>query len=129
MVPLAIIVIDDEQDILDFMQLLVTEAGYRMTRWRTAAGAHDLIRRTQPDLVILDLHMEYREAGWMLLEELCADTETARIPTIMYSSAQEFLRAQREDLRSRGCRAVVKPFAPDHLLAEIEAALTQRNAA
>jgi DNA-binding response OmpR family regulator len=129
MVPPVIVVIDDDPDILDFMQLLLTEAQYRMTRWRTAAGAHALICREQPDLVILDLHLEYREAGWALLDRLCADARTTRIPTIMYSSAREFLRAHGEALRSRGCRAVVKPFAPDHLLTEIRAVLGQQHAA
>ncbi len=72
-----IVVLCDDQDRLDGLQGLLTEAQYRVTRWRTAAGAQALIRRARPDLVILDLSLELWEAGWLELDRWCADGKRA----------------------------------------------------
>ncbi len=119
----VIAVVDHDQDILAMMEILLTWAGYEPLLWQCAEDAYELIRRKQPDLVILDLHVEHREAGWMLLNQLRLDPVTAHVPAIMYSCDRDFLRQRARVLRAKGCAILAKPFDPQALLRLIEQTL------
>ncbi len=88
----VIMVVDDDPDILELMDLLLTQRGYEVRRWSEAVTALDMIHAWRPDLVITDLCMQGdREAGWHLLVELRGYPVTAHIPAILYSSDHHFL--------------------------------------
>lgn len=118
-----ILVVDDDQDIRAFMQDLLAMYGYQVITLDGAHGAHARISQTMPALVIVDLQMEHRTAGLDVLSTLHADPLTTGIPTILYSSMLHTLDGEREALHAAGVRLLQKPFAPDTLIALIEAAL------
>ena len=118
-------VVDDDIDTLEMMECFLDGEGYRTVLWHKATGVHEIIRKEQPNLVILDLRMEQRDAGWTILEQMRADAATAHIPAIMYSGSGCWFRARRETLLELNCDALEKPFELAELQVKIDAALGQ----
>lgn len=115
----VIVIVEDDEDTREFMELFLTDAGYRVHMWPARRGALAFIRNTRPHIVIMDLQMDEPTDGWQLLEELRADPATASIPAILYSADEHFLRFKHEELRALRCQHLTKPFALDHLLDHI----------
>jgi len=114
---------DDSPEVLDLFRDLLEAEGYRVT---LAPDALDLalIKRTEPDLVILD-HMieEGAGSGWQLLRELRQDAATAALPVVVCTGAVHRVRANVALLDQLGAALVLKPFDIDRLLHAISQAL------
>ncbi|MEP7286922.1 MAG: pyridoxal-phosphate dependent enzyme [Chloroflexota bacterium] len=81
----TVVVIDDnEQDSRLIRHLLQSNKNYRVFEANDSRDGLDLVRQRQPDLVISDLMMPDMD-GFLLLEQLKADPETAHIPVIVLS--------------------------------------------
>ena len=52
-----ILVVDDERDVRQFLQDLLTDEGYSVRVAEDAAAAWVLLEERQPDLILLDLLM------------------------------------------------------------------------
>jgi len=120
-----IVLLGNDDAPLAAMYALLTDAGYRTLRCRPrdVTDAHAVVKRTQADLVILDLWLAKREDGWAFLARMGADRATAQIPAIIASGPMERLPGQDEMLRTMRCHVLVTPFDAEELLAAIEAAL------
>ncbi len=123
MANMTIAVVDDDRLTLRLLELWLGEAGYEVIPWSESMTAYEMIWRRLPDLVLLDLHMEEREAGWRVLTQVRADPTTAHIPVILCTSDQVFLRARADRLATLGCATLAKPYLPDALEAKIAAVL------
>ncbi len=122
-----IVVADDDLDTLELMDALLTQEGFQPILCSEAEDAYVIVRRTQPDLVILDLQMGSPETGWQILHLLRGDPATAHIPALMYSCHADFLRVRTGVLRRQRCATLEKPFALPDLLATIAEALALRG--
>jgi CheY-like chemotaxis protein len=125
---LHILVVNDTQEILDLMQMLLEEEGYRVT---TSLAALNLERfkALAPDLIIQDLLFEgMQPEGWKFLTLVRLDPDLARIPLILCTAAArlESEEAMATQLAGLGIRVVLKPFEIGQLLAVIEEALADR---
>ncbi len=121
-----ILVVDDEADILRFLELVLTERGYHVT---TAAGGRDAIdqaRAQHPDLVLLDIMMPHMD-GWEVLKLLRLDEKTAQIPVAMVSARTE-PRDRVLGLQEGAVDYICKPFALDDLLTKVDSILEQQGA-
>jgi CheY-like chemotaxis protein len=121
-----ILVIDDTQEILDLLQELLEEEGYRVT---TSMARLDLdtVKTLAPDVIIQDLLFEQtQELGWKFLILSQLDPELARIPLILCTAAVRTVNepAMAEQLDRLGVRVVLKPFLIEDLLSAIAGALT-----
>ncbi len=126
---MRVAVINDDTDFLGLMQEVLAEEGYDVDLMRAFDDAHDKVRRSRPDLVILDLVVRYEERGWQLVEMLTLDPKTAAIPLVVCSAAVRALEERREILEAQGIVVIPKPFDLDHLLASIQTALAGRRTA
>ena len=75
-----ILVVDDEDDILNFLELVLSEKGYQVA---TASGGQEALTKAQlerPDLVLLDIMMPQMD-GWEVLKLLRVDEDTAEVPS------------------------------------------------
>jgi CheY-like chemotaxis protein len=120
-----ILVIDDTQEILDLIQELLEEEGYRVT---TSMARLDLdkIKALAPDVIVQDLLFEgMQETGWKFLTLVRLDPELARIPLILCTAAVRTVNdpAMAEQLDRLGVRVVLKPFLIEDLLSAITGAL------
>ena len=117
----TIAVVDDDRRTLQLLELWLADAGYAPILWSESTTAYAMIRRQRPDLVVLDLHMQAREAGWQILTQVRADPMTAHIPVILCTGDREFLRARATGLATLECDTLAKPYLPDALLAKLGA--------
>ena len=126
---MRVAVINDDTDFLRLMEEVLTGEGYDVDLMKTFEDAHEHVRRTGPDVVILDLVVKYEERGWQLVEMLTLDPKTARIPLIVCSAAVRALEERREILEDQGIMAIAKPFDLDQLVGCIRDAIARRHAA
>jgi CheY-like chemotaxis protein len=94
----TVLVVDDEEDVRDFLEVILEDAGFNV---ETAIDGDDALAKVQanpPDLVSLDLVMP-KKSGIKFLYEMKHRTEWAKIPVIIVTAhAHDDLG--REDLRN-----------------------------
>ena len=59
----VIAIVEDDAPTRDLLCEILTEEGHQTVGCPTASDAYRRIRQEQPDLIILDLHLEARAAG------------------------------------------------------------------
>ena len=115
----TVVIVDDTPELLDLIDSLLTDEGYRVIPCQQGVEAHAVIARERPGLVILDLRMG-GVAEWEVLDALKADDATTDIPVIVCSGAVDELRAAEPRLRALGCDILIKPFDIDDLIRRVE---------
>jgi DNA-binding response OmpR family regulator len=118
-----ILVVDDEDDILHFLELVLREKGYDVA---TASGGHEALTKAQleqPNLILLDIMMPQMD-GWEVLKLLRVDEETANIPVAMLSARTE-AKDRVQGLQEGAIDYICKPFSLQDLLVKIETIFDQ----
>jgi CheY-like chemotaxis protein len=118
----TIAVIADDASLLELIEQVLEDEGYKPQLYRTASDAAEGIGKEPPDLIILDLHMPTREEGWGTLERLKANPPTRDIPIILCSGDWQILIRKAETERM-GCSILRKPFDVDELLTLVQKTL------
>jgi CheY-like chemotaxis protein len=116
-----VVVIDDEPDFCAIVQEFVSTLGWQVAICPDGLSAQQCVREEQPDVIILDLWLESPEMGWVVLETLAADPETAQIPVVVCTGAVDQLRKRAAFLQERDAIVLEKPFD----LRELEQVLTE----
>ena len=124
-----ILVINDTQEILDLMQELLEEEGYRVT---TSLALLDLdkVKALAPDIMVQDLLFEgTQELGWKFLTLVRLDPDLARIPLILCTAAVRTVNdpEMAEQLDRQGIRVVLKPFTIENLLTTLNEVHTAQS--
>lgn len=122
-----ILVVDDEDDILHFLELVLGDKGYEVS---TAPNGHDALAQAQtdrPDLILLDIMMPKMD-GWEVLKLLRVDEQTAGIPVAMLSARTE-AQDRVQGLQEGAVDYICKPFSLQELLSKIEAIFGQQETA
>ena len=88
----AILIVDDEQPVREFIGLVLADAGHQTVLASNGRHALELMRAGRPDLVISDVMMPLMN-GVELCQHLKRATETAAIPVILMTSAGENVAA------------------------------------
>jgi CheY-like chemotaxis protein len=114
MVPLRILVIDDEAYARQLVRVLLEKEGFEVTLASSADEGLRLMRASRPDLVTLDLMMPGRD-GLDMLAEKQADPAINGIPCLVLSAVG--LNADLDRALALGARATLsKPFSQRQLL-------------
>jgi len=120
-----ILVVDDEEDIVHFLELVLGEKGYEVV---TARSGHEALTRAQlarPDLVLLDIMMPQMD-GWEVLKLLRIDDATANVPVAMLSARTE-AKDRVQGLQEGAVDYICKPFLLQDLLGKVEAIFAGRD--
>lgn len=118
----TILVVDDDRKITDMLRRTLIYEGYRVA---TAADGEEALIKAQaerPDLVVLD---------WLMPKLNGLDTakllrESSPVPILMLT-ARDAVENRVEGLDSGADDYLVKPFAPEELLARIRALLRRTD--
>lgn len=108
-------IIDDEESLLEICGIVLDAAGYVII---VSHGAHNGLRdlkRSKPDLILLDWVMPDMNGG-KVVKKIKADSETAAIPVLMMSALPE-IQAEAHILGTEGF--IQKPFSAEQLVREI----------
>ena len=116
-----VLVVDDEDDILQFLGLVLRERGYDVLTASAGREALAVAQRERPDFVLLDVMMPQMD-GWEVLRRLKADPRTAEIPVAIVS-ARTGAKDRAEGLRAGAADYICKPFSLDELLGKLAAVL------
>lgn len=109
-----VVVIDDEPFILMMVEDKLRRAGLQVVTLRETVNALSVVKKENPDLIILDWMMP-EVSGIELCKMLKADPELSGIPIFMLTA-----KGQEEDekkgLECGVSRYITKPFSPKALL-------------
>jgi DNA-binding response OmpR family regulator len=122
---MRVAVVDDDTTFLDLLGWVFAERGWDTIGFFREQGTFAELARSQPDLIVLDLHMGPGRSGWDILTQLEGDPRTFHIPVIICSAAIDEMRDQREWLEQRGIPTIEKPFDIEDLLRLADTALTE----
>ena len=120
---MLIAVIEDQPSITDYVRLILEEEGYTVAAWATEAGAATFVRGRNPAMVLLDLHLDMRDAGIRIVAALRAEPETAGVPVIITTAQERLTREQYARLRGQRCGWLAKPYTFGALLSAVAGAL------
>ena len=123
-----IVLVNDDPVAVELLTDRFADAGYQTSGCLSSGEAPAIIRREQPDLVVLDLQMERPDAGVTLLELLRRVPATQAMPVIVCTADRWLLSHSAEQLHALGCAVVPKPFDLDALLATVRARLASSAA-
>lgn len=110
-----LLVVDDEPDILEFLQVILEEEGYEVFTSTKGEYLEQLHNGGLPDLILLDVLLSGKD-GRDIVKYLKGQDETKAIPVIMFSahpSAEQTARTAGAD------DFLAKPFNIDELLLRI----------
>ncbi len=110
-----LLIVDDEQDILEFLKIILEEDGYTVDTTDKDDYQEKLNNDILPDLILLDMLLSGKD-GREIVKYLKMQEKTKHIPIILFSahpSAQGFAKQAGAD------DFVAKPFEIDLLLNKI----------
>jgi len=110
-----ILVVDDEPDILEFLQVILEEEGYLVATTEKGEYVEKLHAGGLPDLILLDVLLSGKD-GREIVKQLKSQEETKSIPIIMFSAHPSAEKTARE---AGADDFVAKPFHIDFLLAVV----------
>ncbi len=84
-----ILLADDDPDFIEINKTILEAKGYEVDEAYTSSEALDKIREKQYDLLILDLMMEEKDAGFTVAYAVREDESLKDLPILMLTSAQE----------------------------------------
>ena len=118
-----ILCIEDDQDMIDYINLILGKAGFEVIGANGGAEGLEVMRREQPDLILLDLMMPGMDGAEVLLQKR-EDESICDIPVIaltaLNSPFDQIMWLARTDLQD----FIVKAKLPrKELIARIERAL------
>ncbi len=118
-----ILVVDDDREVVRLISAYLKQAGYETLAAHDGPTAVHMLRREQPDLVLLDLMLPGLD-GWDITRLVRADPALAHIPIIMLTA-----RVDDTDkivgLELGADDYVTKPYNPREVVARVGARLRQ----
>ena len=121
-----ILVIDDEPDLLELVRVNLRQAGFEVELAATGSEAIERLRRSPPDLILLDLMLPDL-SGTEICRRIRANPDLAHVPIIMLTAkAAEIDRVVGLELGADDY--VTKPFSPRELVLRVRAVLRRSEA-
>lgn len=115
----TLFVVDDDQQMRESLQALLSVLGYEVSAFSTPGGFHRFYRSDMPGCLILDIRMP-RQSGLELYEQLLQ--EGKRLPVIFITAHADVATAVAA-MKSGAVEFLEKPFDRDTLLKRVERAL------
>jgi CheY-like chemotaxis protein len=116
-----VLLVDDDQDVLDFLQMLLAVEGLKTVQASEAGTALQALSDDEVGLVLLDVAMPGID-GLQLCRQIKASPRTKDLP-VMVLSARPGQGVEEEAMAAGAETFVRKPFDNDRLLSLIRARL------
>ena len=125
-----ILVVDDEPDAVEFVRVVLEEAGYEVISAGNGAEGLTVARAEKPDLVVLDVLMPEKD-GFSAFSDMRRDEALKSIPVVMLTGVGEqtgisfSAEAMGEFLGEKPDAYVEKPIDPEALQQTVAAVLSK----
>ena len=120
----AILLVEDNKEILGYLQRELV-SGYHVLRAYNGQEALEILNRENVQLIISDIMMPVMD-GIELCKKIKSDLQYSHIPIILLT-AKNSVNSKIEGLEVGADAYIEKPFSFDHLLAQMNNLLTNRN--
>lgn len=120
-----ILIVDDEEDIVTYLQTLFAENGFNVLTAGNGIDAIRIAKTEKPDLITLDITMP-EESGVKAFRELQESSETQNIPVIIVSGVDpEFKKfiSSRKQVKPPAAY-FEKPINRDELIEKVKEILS-----
>ncbi|MBU1355467.1 MAG: response regulator [Candidatus Edwardsbacteria bacterium] len=121
----VILAVDDEEDILELIKMVLEEAGYVMLTALSGHEALQILYRTKPDLILMDIMMPGLD-GMELIKILKIMDSSASIP-IAVVSAKTDPADRLAAIQENAVDYICKPFSPPELVKRVKEILKGGN--
>lgn len=121
----TILVVDDDEDILKFLQKILESAGFTVVSAPSPEEARKLIALAPPHLTISDLNMD-PEDGYHFIQSFKRQKSYGDVPIIVLSAVNEFNTVKKVVALGIADYAI-KPIQPPMLLRKIKKALHNKE--
>ena len=120
---IRILVVDDEQDLIDYLSLLLSRQGYEVAGVTDPTRVVETLKASEYHLVILDMMMP-QMSGTEVLEQIRKhDRDIAVIVSTAYPNVDTAIHS----LKHQASDYVRKPFEPEDFLATVNNALANKG--
>jgi DNA-binding response OmpR family regulator len=120
-----ILVVDDQEDIREMAQIVLTGAGYEVATAASGGEGLRLLRESAFDLMLLDINMPELD-GWATLRLLRADEAFDDLPVAMFSVKSE-VRDKVASMKDGATDYITKPFGVDELVQRVSRIIAGRG--
>ena len=100
----CVLIVEDDDDVREFMELLLSSYGYETMSARDGQEALSRMRQRKPCMVLLDMQMP-RMDGWEFRERQLQDVALAQIPVVCVTAFFD----PDQVTRKLGLRCLPKP--------------------
>lgn len=113
-----ILLVEDESDLINILDVVLSEEGYQVTQMRSAEEAMQFCQVTVPDLVVSDIKMGAMD-GLTMFEKMRSQPRTNKIPFIFISATSDI--ASIKKAKELGAAAYfAKPFDVDEVIKTVK---------
>jgi two-component system, OmpR family, response regulator VicR len=123
-----VVYIEDEQEMIDLVRLILNRRGYEIIGANGGREGLDTVRKTLPDLVLLDLMMPDMD-GWDVYQQMKAEEATQHIPVIVVTAKAQSIDKVLGLHIAKVDDYISKPFSPQELVDSVEKVLARRQEA
>ncbi len=121
-----VVYIEDKPEMIDLIKLILTKKGYDVTGAMGGREGLDVVERTQPDIVLLDLMMPDMD-GWEVYRAMKANPKMEHIPVIILTARAQSIDKVLGLHIAKVDDYITKPFGPTELVASIEKVLKKEQ--
>jgi len=107
-----VVLIQDNEDILDIMDQVLEEEGFKVTASLTTEPI-EKIDKIDPDVVVVDDHIKGKKKGSAVIKELKSDPETQDVSAVLTSTS---FNLPEEATACKADDYIEKPFDLDHMV-------------
>jgi DNA-binding response OmpR family regulator len=109
---------------IDLVRLILNRRGFEVTGANGGREGLDTVRKTLPDLVLLDLMMPDMD-GWDVYQQMKADESTQKIPVIVVTAKAQSIDKVLGLHIAKVDDYISKPFSPQELVDSVEKVLAR----
>jgi PAS domain S-box-containing protein len=120
-----ILIVDDTRESLRVLIQILTEQGYRVRPVLNGEFALQIVRKSLPDLILLDIMMPEPD-GYEVCRRLKAEEHTRDVPVIFISALNETADIIKA-FELGGVDYITKPFQKEEVLARVKTHLNLRS--
>jgi DNA-binding response OmpR family regulator len=117
--PKRVVCIEDEPEMTDLVRLILGRKGFNVIGANGGIEGLEVVRKEQPDLVLLDLMMPDMD-GWEVYQQMKADTVLRDIPVVVVTAKAQSIDKVLGLHIAKVDDYITKPFGPQELLESVE---------
>jgi DNA-binding response OmpR family regulator len=122
----SIVYFEDDKDMVELVRIILSRADFLVEGVGEGQSGINLVKRTQPDVVLLDLMLPDMD-GWEIFQQLKKDEATKSIPVIIVTAKSQSVDKVLGIEIDQVDEYITKPFRPDELIERVNSVLIHKK--